>query len=88
MQRSLCDEDRSRMVGVALAEGQDAGIAGHDERLVARLCAALDPQAPVRYKSFAAAVDGFGSALVAAVRGRGSVQHERYDLIVSTNAYL
>jgi len=75
MQRSLCDEDRSRMVGVALAEGQDAGVAGHDERLVARLCAALDPQAPVRYKSFAAAVDGFGSALVAAVRGRGSVQH-------------
>jgi eukaryotic-like serine/threonine-protein kinase len=74
MQRSLCDEERSKMLAAALAEGHDVGLTGHDERLVARVCIALDPAAPVRYKGFAAAIDGFGSALVAAVRGRGSVQ--------------
>ncbi|MGO8914415.1 MAG: serine/threonine protein kinase [Stellaceae bacterium] len=74
MQRSLCDDDRSKMLTAALAEGHDVGSAGHDERLVARVCIALDPAAPVRYKGFAAAIDGFGPALVAAFRGRGSVQ--------------
>ncbi|HUH83822.1 MAG TPA: hypothetical protein VLX85_04395 [Stellaceae bacterium] len=75
LQRSLCDDERSRLVAAALAEGHDVGLSGHDERMVARLCIALDPSAPVRYKGFAAAIDGFGSALVAAFRGRGSVQH-------------
>ena len=74
MQRSLCDEERSKMLAAALAEGHDVGLTGHDERLVARVCVALDPAAPVRYKGFAAAIDGFGTALVAAFRGRGSVQ--------------
>jgi hypothetical protein len=75
MQRSLGDEDRSRMLKVALGEGHDVGLAGHDERLIARVGIALDPPAPIRYKNFAAAIDGFGTALVAAFRGRGSVQH-------------
>jgi hypothetical protein len=75
LQRSLCDDERSRLVTAALAEGHDVGVSGHDERMVARLCIALDPVAPIRYKGFAAAIDGFGSALVAAFRGRGSVQH-------------
>lgn len=74
MQRSLCDEERSKMLAAALAEGHDVGLTGHDERLVARVSIALDPAAPIRYKGFAAAIDGFGSALVAAFRGRGSVQ--------------
>jgi eukaryotic-like serine/threonine-protein kinase len=74
MHRSLADEERSRLLKAALGEGHDVGLAGHDERLIARVCIALDPQGPVRYKGFAAAVDGFGNALVAAVRGRGSVQ--------------
>ncbi|HZB90449.1 MAG TPA: serine/threonine protein kinase [Stellaceae bacterium] len=74
MQRSLCDEERSKMLAAALVEGHDVGLTGHDERLVARVCIALDPAAPVRYKGFAAAIDGFGTALVAAFRGRGSVQ--------------
>lgn len=74
MQRSLCDEERSKMLAAAMAEGHDVGLTGHDERLVGRVCIALDPAAPVRYKGFAAAIDGFGTALVAAFRGRGSVQ--------------
>jgi hypothetical protein len=74
MHRSLADEERSRQLKAALGEGHDIGLAGHDERLIGRVCIALDPTGPVRYKGFAAAIDGFGSALVAAVRGRGSVQ--------------
>lgn len=75
MQRSLCDEDRSTMVAAAVVEGYDTGLGGQDERLVARVCVALDPMAPVRYKGFAAAIDGFGTALAAAFRGRASLQH-------------
>ena len=74
IQRSLCDDDRSKMLATAMAEGNDAGLTGHDERLVARVCVALDPAAPIRYKGFAAAIDGFGTALVSAFRGRGSLQ--------------
>lgn len=74
MQRSLSDDDRSKMVAAAMSEGQDAGLTGHDERLVGRVCIGLDPLAPVRYKSFAASIDGFGTALVAAFRGQVSLQ--------------
>lgn len=73
MQRSLCDEERSKMLAVALAESRDGG-AGQDERLVGRVCVALDPAAPVRYKGFAATIDGFGPALAAACQGQGSIQ--------------
>lgn len=41
---------------------------------MARVCTALDPLAPVRYNDMAVAIDGFGTALVAAFCGRGSVQ--------------
>jgi len=74
MQRSLCDDERSKTLTAALAEGHDTGLTGHDERMVARVCIALDPAAPIRYKGFSAAIDGFGAALVCAFRGRGSVQ--------------
>lgn len=75
LQRSLADEDRSTMVAAAVVEGQGGGLSNQDERLVARVCIALDPLAPVRYKGFAAAIDGFGTALAAAFRGRASLQH-------------
>ena len=74
MQRSLNDEARSKMLAAALSDGRDVGLSGHDERLVARVCTALDPLAPIRYKAFAAMVDGFPTALVAAFRGQTSVQ--------------
>jgi hypothetical protein len=74
LHRSLADEDRTRLLKAALGEGHEVGLAGHDERLIGRVCTALDPLGPIRYKGFSAAIDGFGAALVAAVRGRGSVQ--------------
>ncbi|HYM04129.1 MAG TPA: serine/threonine-protein kinase [Stellaceae bacterium] len=74
MERSLNDETRSKMLDIAMSDGRDSGLSGHDERLVARVCIALDPQAPVRYKNFSAMVDGFGTMLVAAFRGQGQAQ--------------
>ena len=74
MQRSLADEERSKMLAAAFAEGRDGAAASQDERLVARVAIALDPLAPIRYRGFAADIDGFGTALVAPFRGRGTIQ--------------
>jgi eukaryotic-like serine/threonine-protein kinase len=74
MQRSLGDPERTKAVSSALSEAHELSGGSHDERLAARLATALDPAAPVRYKGFAAAIDGFGAALAGAFRGQGSVQ--------------
>src|SRR5579864_764404 len=73
MQRSLADPERNKALTSALSEGHDTGVAGHEERLTARVVTALDPSAPIRYKGLAVAVDGFGPALAGAFRGQGSV---------------
>lgn len=73
LQRSLCDPERTASVRSALSESADPGGAG-DARLVARVCIALDPLAPVRLNDFAAAVDGYGAALATAMLGKGSLR--------------
>jgi eukaryotic-like serine/threonine-protein kinase len=73
VQRSLADPERTKALGSALSEAHDTGAAGHEERLAARVVSALDPAAPVRYKGFAASVEGFGSAIAGAFRGNGSL---------------
>ena len=63
LQRSLADPERSAAVAAALAETPDPDSMAGEARLVARLATALDPKAPLRYGSLAAAIDGFGPAL-------------------------
>lgn len=75
IQRSLADEDRAKLVTSAFAEAYNLGAAGQEERLVARVSTALDPPAPIRYKSIAVTLDGFGMAFAAGFRGRASLQH-------------
>ena len=75
MQRALGDEERSKALAAALAESQAPGAAAHDDWLISRVACALDPAAPIRYRSVAVAIDGFGPALLAACRGDGSLQH-------------
>lgn len=72
LQRSLGDLERLKMVASAISEGHDSIEPGVEERLVSRVAIALDPAAPVRYKGFAATIDGFGAALAGAFRGQGS----------------
>jgi hypothetical protein len=72
LQRSLGEPDRAKMVASAISEGHDGAGPAADDRTVARVAIALDPAAPVRYKGFAATIDGFGAALAGAFRGQGS----------------
>ncbi|HTZ77277.1 MAG TPA: serine/threonine protein kinase [Stellaceae bacterium] len=72
LNRSLADPDRTKMMSSALSEAQDLGAGSQYERLAARAVIALDPVGPVRYKGFAACIDGFGSALAGSYRGQGA----------------
>ncbi|HEV3174393.1 MAG TPA: hypothetical protein VGZ72_00300 [Stellaceae bacterium] len=72
VQRSLGEPERLKLLASAISEGHDTQGAENEERQVARVSMALDPAAPVRFKGFAAAIDGFGAALAGAFRGQGS----------------
>jgi hypothetical protein len=63
LQRSLGDPERSAALALAAADtgGTDGPV--REARLAARAAIALDPAAPVRFMSMAAAIDGFGPAL-------------------------
>lgn len=74
-QRALGDE-----TGIALIKSAQAeSVAGkpseqRDAAFVARVCIALDWQAPIRYRGLAAAADGFGGALANAFLEKGPLQ--------------
>lgn len=63
--RSVGDTSAAAAVTAALAKSgaESNGAVGIDSMLVARLCAALDPQGPIRYKSLATKVEGLGPRL-------------------------
>lgn len=73
LQRSLSDPEHTANVASALAEASDPG-GSSDGRLVARVCVALDPPAPLRLNDFAAAADGVGTILTAAMFGKAPLQ--------------
>jgi hypothetical protein len=74
-QRALGDETGIALVKAALQEGAPGGPSPQrDAALVARICIALDWQAPVRYRDLAAAADGVGGALAKAVIEQSPVQ--------------
>ena len=67
LRRSLGDDVRAEAVQSAVTSAISAGKGGSfEDRLVARVCLALDPPAPVRYKQRAVTVDGFGHAIAEA----------------------
>jgi hypothetical protein len=74
VQRALGEPERVKLLASALSERQGVSGPANENRLVARVAIALDPAAPVRYKGFAAAIDGFGPALAGAFRNQGSPQ--------------
>jgi hypothetical protein len=73
LRRSLGDEARAEAVATAVdTAGASGKGANFEERLVARVCLALDPTGPIRYKQKSVMVDGFGAALADAfVRNDG-----------------
>jgi hypothetical protein len=77
LQRSLGDKAVGEAVDLALADegARPASPTSQDSRLVARVAVALDPTAPIRYRSLAVAVGGIGAALATASLGGGEAQH-------------
>src|SRR5260370_13343884 len=74
-QRALGDETGIALVKAALQEGAPGGPSPQrDAALVARICIALDWQAPVRYRDLAAAADGVGGAPATAAIEQRPVQ--------------
>ncbi|TWB18471.1 hypothetical protein FBZ89_110118 [Nitrospirillum amazonense] len=68
LRRSLNDEPRAEAVANAVRSATAGGRASNvEERLVSRVCTALDPPGPLRYKGRAIMPDGFGTALAEAL---------------------
>ncbi len=67
--RSIGDDDGAAAVNMVAGKSLDKGGDSLKSSLmaarVARLCMALDPKAPIRYKNFSAVFDGLGPALAA-----------------------
>ncbi|MGB1546968.1 MAG: hypothetical protein ACPHIA_00340 [Alphaproteobacteria bacterium] len=59
--RSLANPDVARVMAEEINNARNNPMS--PERLVARICILLDPQAPIRYKNFSATIDGFGGVL-------------------------
>jgi eukaryotic-like serine/threonine-protein kinase len=73
--RALSDETSIALVKAAQNEGAGGGPPNQrDAALVARMCIALDWHAPVRYRTLAAAIDGFGGALASAFLAQAPIQ--------------
>ncbi|MCX8506764.1 MAG: serine/threonine protein kinase, partial [Alphaproteobacteria bacterium] len=66
VRRSLGDEIRANALQSALsATANNATGRNSEDRLVARVCIALDPEAPIRFRGFGVNVDGLAYALSA-----------------------
>jgi eukaryotic-like serine/threonine-protein kinase len=73
--RALSDETSIALVKAAQSESTAGGPPTHrDAALVSRICTALDWHAPVRYRTLAAAADGFGGALASAFLAQAPIQ--------------
>ncbi|CAK0769136.1 Serine/threonine protein kinase [Azospirillaceae bacterium] len=75
LRRSLSDDARADAVKSAIESASAAGKASSiGDRLVARVCMALDPPAPLRYKGKSTMIDGIGTILAEAVSHNDGVQ--------------
>jgi hypothetical protein len=64
LRRSMSDEARGEIVNQAVQSASSTGKAGSvTDRLLARVCLALDPTAPIRYRNKAIMPSGIGPAL-------------------------
>jgi len=72
IRRSLGDEERAKNIVEIIDTLKTSNQSGHyQEQLVARVCIALDPSSPIRYRGMAVMPLGIASALVdAAITGK------------------
>lgn len=75
LRRSVADDGRADLVAQAVRPQPGASRPTHyEDRLVARVCSALDPGGPLRYKGRAIMPDGLGTALVDAMANGSGAQ--------------
>lgn len=68
LRRSLTDEARADAVGSAVESARGSGRAvTFDDKLVSRVCVALDPLGPLRYKGRSVMPGGLGGAMMEAL---------------------
>jgi hypothetical protein len=75
LMRSLGDEERAKDVADSVEQLKNSGKTAHyDDQLVARVCIALDPAAPIRYRGVAVMPSGVAGMLADAIINNGSIQ--------------
>ncbi len=75
LMRSLGDEERSESVNEAISLLKEGGKSTHyEDQLVTRVCIALDPSAPIRYRGLSVLPSGIASMLAEAVLTGGNTQ--------------
>ena len=68
LMRSLGDEDRAEDVRTALVQLKESGkTARYDDQVVTRVCIALDPSMPIRYRDLAVMPGGIAAMLAEAL---------------------
>jgi len=70
LRRAVGDEAKANAVQATISSSVGAQAKNSDDRIVARVCTALDPAAPIRYRGFGVTIDGLGTALLAALPHR------------------
>jgi len=70
LRRAVGDEAKANSVQATISSTVGAQAKNSDDRIVARVCTALDPAAPIRYRGFGVTIDGLGTALLAALPHR------------------
>ncbi len=75
LQRSLGDDDRAKEVTQVVAELKESGKTAHfEDQLVTRVCIALDPTAPIRYRGIAVMPGGIAAMLAETMLTGGNPQ--------------
>jgi hypothetical protein len=83
LRRSLGDEDRADDVQEAVASLKESGkTANFEEQLVSRVCIALDPAAPIRYRGLTFMPDGVAGLMAQAI-ANGTKTDALIDVIAS-----
>ena len=73
--RSLGDEEKSKSVTEAITQLREGGKSTHfQDQLVTRVCIALDPSAPIRYRGFSVMPTGVASVVADAVATGNNAQ--------------
>ena len=75
LRRALGDDDRATQLSEAQASLRESGKAAfYEDQLIARVCIALDPPAPIRYRGLSVMPSGIADMLVTSITRGENVQ--------------